>query len=102
MTEQDQNPLEEKESQAPPSEEIKSDAGGAGQSKKRRKTLLVAAALLAAACLGIYLGWNQICRIWMGKAQGANAAQSQGDVYYCPMHPDFKSNKPDNCPVCSM
>jgi Cu(I)/Ag(I) efflux system membrane fusion protein len=103
MSEQDQNQLEEKESQAPPpSEENKSNAAGAGQSKKRRKALLVAAALLAAAGLGIYVGWNQICRIWMGKAQSANAAQAQGDVYYCPMHPDFKSNKPDNCPVCSM
>src|SRR5262245_251065 len=103
MTEQDQNPLEEMESQAPPpSEDIKSDTGGAGQSKKRRKTLLVAAALLVAAGLGIYLGWNQLCRIWMGKAQGANTAKAQGDVYYCPTHPDFKSNKPDNCPVCSM
>jgi len=103
MTEQDQNPLEEMESQAPPpSEEIESDAGGAGHSKKRRKTLLVAAVVLAAAGFGIYLGWNQICRIWMGKAQSVNTAQAQGDVYYCPMHPDFKSNKPDNCPVCSM
>src|SRR2546428_5007943 len=101
MTEQDQNPLEEKEGQAP-SEGNESGAPGAGRSKKRRKTLLVAAALLASAGLGIYLGWSQICRIWMGKAQSANAAQAQGDVYYCPMHPDFKSNKPDNCPVCSM
>ncbi len=103
MTEQDQKPSEEKESQAALlSEDIKSDTDGAGRSKKGRKTLLVAAALLSSAGLGIYLGWNQICRIWMGKSQGANTAQAQGDVYYCPMHPDFKSNKPDNCPVCSM
>jgi RND family efflux transporter MFP subunit len=102
MTEQDQNPLEEKESQAAPSEEIKSSAPGAGLSNKRRKTLLVAAVVVAAAGLGIHLGWDQLRRIWTGKAQSANAAQSQGDVYYCPMHPDFKSDKPDNCPVCSM
>ena len=103
MTEQDQKPSEEKESQAAPlSEDIKSDTDGAGRSKKGRKTLLVAAALLVAAGLGTYLGWNQLRHIWMGKAQGANTAQAQGDVYYCPMHPDFKSNKPDNCPVCSM
>jgi len=102
MTEQDQNPLEEKEGQALPLEEVKSNATGAGRSKKRRKTLLVAAVIMASAGLGMYLGWDQLCRIWMGKGQGANAAQAQGDVYYCPMHPDFKSNKPDNCPVCSM
>jgi RND family efflux transporter MFP subunit len=103
MTEQEQNPFEENESQAPrPSEEIESSAASAGQSKKRRKTRLIAAAILAAAGLGVYAGWNQISRFWMGKATGANAEQAQGDVYYCPMHPDFKSSKPDNCPVCSM
>ncbi len=103
MTEQDQNPLEENENRAPTlSEEIKSTTAGEGRSKKSRKILLVAAAVLSAAGLGIYAGWNQICRIWMGKTPGANAAQALGDVYYCPMHPDFKSNKPDNCPVCSM
>jgi membrane fusion protein, copper/silver efflux system len=103
MTERNQNPLDEKESQAAPTpEEIESNAPGAGRSNKGRKTLLVAAALLVAAGLGIYLGWNQIRRIWMGKAQGANTAQAHGEAYYCPMHPDFKSDKPDNCPVCSM
>ncbi len=28
---------------------------------------------------------------WKGKEE-----------YYCPMHPDMKSDKPGNCPVCSM
>jgi RND family efflux transporter MFP subunit len=103
MTEQDRNSLEEKGSHAPPpSEEVLPNAPGAGLNNKRRKTLPVAALIVASAGLGIYLGWGQIRRIWMGKPQSANAAQSQGDVYYCPMHPDFKSDKPDNCPVCSM
>src|SRR5262249_19474406 len=103
MTEQDRNSLEEKGSHAPPpSEEVLPNAPGAGLSNKRRKTLPVAALIVASAGLGTYLGWGQIRRIWMGKPQSANAAQSQGDVYYCPMHPDFKSDKPDNCPVCSM
>jgi membrane fusion protein, copper/silver efflux system len=92
MAEQKQNPLEE----------IEPSTASAVPGKTRRKTPLVAAAILAASGFGIYLGWNQICRIWMGEAQSANAAQGQGDVYYCPMHPDFKSEKPDNCPICSM
>src|SRR6266849_4279932 len=24
------------------------------------------------------------------------------DVYYCPMHPTYRSDKPGNCPICSM
>jgi membrane fusion protein, copper/silver efflux system len=99
MTEQDQNRSEEMKSQAPPSKEIES---GARLSKKCRRALTVAAAVLAASGLGLYLGWDRLCEMWTGKVQSANAAQSQGAVYYCPMHPDFKSDKPDNCPVCSM
>ncbi len=103
MTEQDQNPLEEEESRAAAaSKETESSAPDAGRSKKRRKTLLVAAVILATTGLGTYLGWDQLCRIWMGKTSGTNPQQAQGDVYYCPMHPDFKSNKPENCPICSM
>ncbi len=103
MTEQDQNPLEEKESRAAaPLEESESSVTDTGRSKKRRRTLLIAALIVASAGLGAYLGRDQIRHIWMGKASGANGARSQGEVYYCPMHPDFKSDKPDNCPVCSM
>ncbi|MBO0798717.1 MAG: efflux RND transporter periplasmic adaptor subunit, partial [Blastocatellia bacterium] len=102
MTEQDQNPLEDIKSQAASYKEIKRNATGAGQSKKRRKTLPVAAAILAGASLGVYLGWDRLCNIWMGKTSRANVAQAQGDVYYCPMHPNFKSAKPGNCPICSM
>ncbi len=28
--------------------------------------------------------------------------QPAQEEYYCPMHPDMKSDKPGNCPVCSM
>src|SRR6266540_5434517 len=39
---------------------------------------------------------------WLpGKAHQAGTA-AQGDVYYCPMHKDYLSDKPGNCPICSM
>jgi len=28
--------------------------------------------------------------------------EHSGDVYYCPMHPFYTSNKPGNCPICNM
>ncbi len=32
----------------------------------------------------------------------ANAAVSDGDEYYCPMHPDVKQDHPGSCPKCGM
>src|SRR5262245_25364169 len=45
--------------------------------------------------------------VWKSKgkhppAESASPAKSHKDTYYCPMHPSYKSDKPDNCPVCSM
>ena len=34
--------------------------------------------------------------------QPAAAAQVGKDVYYCPMHKNYHSDKPGNCPICSM
>ena len=46
---------------------------------------------------------------WKWKESGRQATAGTGsseeagkDTYYCPMHPSYKSDKPDNCPVCSM
>ena len=43
--------------------------------------------------------------IWKGRESSqptTGNARTQQDTYYCPMHPSYKSDKPDNCPVCSM
>jgi len=40
-------------------------------------------------------------RLLPGKAHRAGAAALR-DVYYCPMHKDYQSDKPGNCPICSM
>ena len=29
-------------------------------------------------------------------------AQAQADLYYCPMHPDYTSDRPGDCPICGM
>lgn len=31
-----------------------------------------------------------------------HTAQSQGEIYYCPMHPDYTADKPGDCPICGM
>lgn len=32
----------------------------------------------------------------------AGALAYAGDIYYCPMHPYYTSDKPGNCPICGM
>src|SRR6266536_37972 len=43
-----------------------------------------------------WVGW-----LLPGKEHHTGTA-AQGDVYYCPMHKDYQSDKPGNCPICSM
>lgn len=43
--------------------------------------------------------------VWSCRHAEAPAAQSQSaskTTYYCPMHPHYKSDKPGDCPICSM
>ncbi len=55
--------------------------------------LLVAA---IAAVLLIGGGWASYRR-FHGVRAGA-----QQEVYYCPMHPDYTSDRPGDCPICGM
>lgn len=62
-----------------------------------------------AALLAITVGLAFYLKIWpFKKAQpgdthvaGTHAAKAE-EVYYCPMHTEYKSDKPGNCPICSM
>jgi membrane fusion protein, copper/silver efflux system len=36
------------------------------------------------------------------EAAASHTDAHQKELYYCPMHPSFRSDKPGNCPVCSM
>ena len=31
-----------------------------------------------------------------------HGAQAQGEIYYCPMHPDYTADRPGDCPICGM
>lgn len=67
----------------------------------KRKLLVIALAALAAAALAWY-GYGR----WYGSpAHGEHAEPAPGKkilYYHCPMHPEYKSDKPGSCPVCGM
>jgi RND family efflux transporter MFP subunit len=54
--------------------------------------------ILAATILSATGGWS-CARTPHGAG---DAAVPGGATYYCPMHTTYKSDKPGNCPICSM
>lgn len=59
----------------------------------RRIALIAVATALMAGAAGM---------TWRWRAPRHGAAESGSATYYCPMHPDYKSDKPGSCPICSM
>ena len=37
-----------------------------------------------------------------GKSQDKGKIGKARDVYYCPMHPTYTSDRPGDCPICNM
>ena len=64
-----------------------------GHRRHRAAVMVAIVALLAIA-------GSWACRRTAPTAEGAKAPVSGG--YYCPMHTTYHSDKPGNCPICSM
>lgn len=63
--------------------------------KRTRIQLVVILLLIGLGALGIHL-YHQ-------KPQtGTQTNLLAKDIYYCPMHPQYKADKPTDCPICSM
>jgi Cu(I)/Ag(I) efflux system membrane fusion protein len=74
--------------------------------KKRGKVLAVVLVLLVlAAGVGAYfercnvIAWYQTVQ---ARIMGGEAQKGEKDLYYCPMHPTFTSDRPGNCSICGM
>jgi RND family efflux transporter MFP subunit len=71
---------------------------------KKRRIGSVIAWLFALGALagGVYLYSDLLKGTKFGQMIGLKHETIAKDVYYCPMHPDYKSDKPGTCPICNM
>jgi RND family efflux transporter MFP subunit len=64
---------------------------------KRRRWWIVALLIPLGLGAGIGTYWS-----FLENQDGSADASSEAETYYCPMHPNFTSDEPGNCPICSM
>jgi len=67
--------------------------------KSWRRRLTVAMTAVAVIVMSGFAG-ALLYRLTM--THGTKSEAEAGTTYYCPMHPSYKSDKPGNCPICSM
>ncbi|MCC7174616.1 MAG: efflux RND transporter periplasmic adaptor subunit [Bryobacterales bacterium] len=63
-----------------------------------KKLLII---LLAALAAGAYIGYTR-WRTGARQPAGEAAREKRILYYHCPMHPDYHSDHPGDCPVCGM
>jgi len=66
--------------------------------KRRWPLVLVIVAIAAAVIGGAYLviNWDSI------SLNDSRIASHKSQLYHCPMHPNYISDKPGTCPICGM
>jgi len=62
---------------------------------KTKSIVIIVIFLVAGA--GVFIAGRDIISRYSGTAAGAAK-----DLYYCPMHPNFQSDKPGDCSICGM
>ena len=62
----------------------------------KRRTIIIGV-IIVAAVVGVFIPGRHT-----DKQKTSDVTQSAKDLYYCPMHPNFTSGKPGDCPICGM
>lgn len=64
----------------------------------KKNTIIILFLVLAVSIIGIFYARASAAN----KAKTPKAENKQKAVYYCPMHPDFTSDRPGSCAICGM
>jgi multidrug efflux pump subunit AcrA (membrane-fusion protein) len=62
----------------------------------KRRTIIVGV-IIVAAVIGVFIPGRH-----NNTQRSGTVSETAKDLYYCPMHPNFTSDKPGNCGICGM
>jgi Cu(I)/Ag(I) efflux system membrane fusion protein len=62
-----------------------------------KRRAIIIGVIIVAALIGVFIPGR-----YTDKQKTGNILQSAKDLYYCPMHPNYTSDKPGDCPICGM
>jgi len=62
--------------------------------KSKRKVIIALVAVIVGSLL--------IGGFYLQKKEKEATTERKGELYICPMHPDYVSDRPGNCPICGM
>jgi RND family efflux transporter MFP subunit len=92
-----------------PNQELEHNGKEAAQSperkdapKKQKRSFLTVIIILLLVTGGLYIFRDSLRGTKLGALIGLEAPAQAKEVYYCPMHPNYKSDKPGDCPICNM
>jgi len=68
---------------------------------KNKNVLVIVLLLFIAVLLAVIAFFVMPYRV-SGKHSGVESAGVEKDIYYCPMHPAYTSDRPGDCPICGM